>query len=147
MVSRFLKTAAGNAFRSFRTKAGDAVFLGAAVAIAANVTAADGSIDQAEIDKSKKVILNHPAIQPAYKARDIEQALNTSLDRAESRNGRKTNLESIEKAADRELADREALFLIGADVADVGDIGEQEHAALQLIADTLGVDKDKLMAL
>jgi tellurite resistance protein len=145
MLSRFLKSAAGNAFKSLRVKAGDTAFLAAAVAIAANVTAADGSIDQAEIDKSKKVILAHPIIEPAFSGKEIEAALNTALDRAETRNGRATNAEAIAKMASRDASEREALFLIGADVADVGEIGDKEHAALQRIADALGVNKAALL--
>ncbi|WP_298962524.1 TerB family tellurite resistance protein [uncultured Methylobacterium sp.] len=145
MLARLFKTTAANALKSFRAKTGDTAFLNAAVAIAANVTAADGSIEQSEIDKSKKVILAHPAIEPAFNAKEIETALNTALDRAETRNGRATNAEAIEKMASRDEADRKALFLIGADVADVGEIGDKEHAALQRIADALGVNKAALL--
>jgi len=145
MLARLFKTTAANALKSFRAKAGDTAFLNAAVAIAANVTAADGNIEQAEIDKAKKVILAHPAIEPAFNGKEIEAALNVALDRAETRNGRAVNAEAIEKVSGRDETDRKALFLIGADVADVGEIGDKEHAALQRIADALGVNKAALL--
>ncbi len=48
--------------------------------------------------------------------------------------------------AERDQADRDAIFLIGADVADVGEIGDDEDAVLAKGATLLGVNKAELLA-
>lgn len=145
MLGRFFNKAAGDALKSFRTKIGDTAFLAGAAAFAANVTAADGSIDEAEIKKAKKVILEHPIISVAFGADEITRALDLALDRAETRSGRAENGKAISALSGREQAEREAIFLIGADVADVGDIGDKETDALMKGAELLGVNGKALL--
>lgn len=145
MLGRFFNKAAGDALKSFRTKMGDTAFLAGAAAFAANVTAADGSIDEPEIKKAKKVIVEHPIIAAAFTGSEIEKALDAALDRAETRSGRGENAKAIAALAGRDVAEREAIFLIGADVADVGEIGDKEMDALMKGADLLGVNGKVLL--
>lgn len=145
MLGRFFNKAIKDATKSLRTYAGDTAFLNAAVAVAANVTAADGEIEEAETKKAKKVIIEHPIVAPSFSGAEIEAAIDAALDRAETRGGRRVNSDLIEAMKGRDQADRDALFLIGADVADVGGIGDAEDAALTKIAELLGVNKKALL--
>ncbi|ACL58152.1 hypothetical protein [Methylobacterium nodulans] len=45
----------------------------------------------------------------------------------------------------RPAADKERIFLIAADVADNGGIGDEEKQALLTIAQVLGVNGEKLL--
>jgi len=146
MMGALAKKLFGDGTKKFRTYVGDTAFLKAAAAIAANVTAADGKIEDAEIKASKKVMLANPIIKPSFDPSAIERELNAALDRAETRSGRHENAQIIKGVETRDQADRDALFLIGVDVADVGEVGEKEDAALTKIAELLLVDKAALMA-
>jgi tellurite resistance protein len=145
MLGRFFNKTAGDAIKAFRTKLGDTAFLNAAASFAANVTAADGSIDDAEIKKAKKVMIEHPIIAAAFTGAEIEKALDAALDRAETRGGRSQNAEYIQAMQNRDEAERKAIFLIGADVGDVGDIGDKEMAALVKGGELLGVNAKALL--
>ncbi len=82
----------------------------------------------------------------AFTPEEIERALDSALDRAETRGGRRVNDDYIKAMAERDQADRDAIFLIGADVADVGEIGDDEDAVLAKGATLLGVNKAELLA-
>lgn len=146
MMGALFKKLAGDGLKKFRTYAGDTVFLAGAASAAANMTAADGSIEEAEIKKAKRVMGDNPIIKASFSQSDIEKALNEALDRAETRSGRGENAKAIAKLVDRDQEDREAVFLIALDVADIGDIGEKEDRALTTLADALKVNKNALLA-
>ncbi|TXM69680.1 Tellurite resistance protein TerB [Methylobacterium sp. WL120] len=135
----------GDTGRAIRTYAGDKEFLAAAASLAANVTWADGEVEEKEIKKSKQVISANPIIKASYQPFEVEKAINEALDRGETRSGRMQNQRFIEAMQARDLKDREDVFLIGVDVADVGDIGDDEKKVLMKGAELLGVDGVALM--
>ncbi|MER2267998.1 tellurite resistance TerB family protein [Methylobacterium oxalidis] len=131
--------------RTIMSYAGDSVFLEAAVSAAANVTLADGEIDEEEIESAISGMRANPILEKSYDTLRIEQALYEAIARAKTRAGRVENIRLVEAIADRPADQREDVFLIAADVADFGGIIEVEHRALEEIAQALKVDKDTLL--
>ncbi len=145
MLGRFFNKAVSNGAKKLRSYAGDKTFLSAAVSFAANIIKADGKVEDDELKKATRVINDHPIIKGNFSVDEIKRELDDALDRAETRGGRRVNSELIGKIKERELADREAIFLIGADVADVNGLGEDERRELMKGADVLGVDGADLL--
>lgn len=145
MLGRFFNKAVKDGAKKLRSYAGDKVFLAAAVSFAANIIKADGKVEDAELKKATRVINDHPIIKGNFSVDEIGRALDDALDRAETRGGRRVNEGHLGQMREREPADREAIFLIGADVADVNGLGEDERAALMKGAEVLGVDGADLL--
>lgn len=145
MLGRMFEKLMGDANRAIRTYSGDKDFLAAAASLAANVTWADGEVEEKEIKKAKQVISANPIIKASYQPFEVEKAIAEALDRGETRSGRMQNQRFIEAMQSRETKEREDVFLIGVDVADVGDIGDDETKVLQKGAELLGVDYAALM--
>ena len=82
----------------------------------------------------------------SYSASQIEEALTAALARAKSRAGRMENKRFIESLMARDITVRQDIFLIAADVADQGGIGDQERVVLADIGKLLNVDDNKLLA-
>jgi tellurite resistance protein len=125
--------------------AGDTTFLKGVASAAANVTAADGSIDDNEIDSAISGMQSNPLVSTSYTSSQIEEALNAALSRAKSRAGRMENKRNIEALMTRDVSVRQDVFLIAADVADQGGIGPEEQVVLNDIAKLLNVDGAKLL--
>jgi tellurite resistance protein len=143
-MSIFKKLVAA-ATTTFNSYAGDSAFLKGVASAAANVTAADGSIDDNEIDAAIAGMQQNPLVSASYSSSQIEEALNAALSRAKSRAGRMENKRFIEALMTREVSVRQDVFLISADVADQDGIGAQEQVVLNDIAKLLNVDGAKLL--
>ena len=131
--------------RTIMSYAGDAVFLQAAVASAANVIVADGDVAEEEIETAITGIRANPILERSYDTLRVEQELYEAIARAKTRAGRLENLRLAAAIADRPVEQRQDVFLIGADVADFGGISAVEHKALDEIAGALHVDKTALL--
>ena len=125
--------------------AGDAVFMQAAVAAAANVIVADGETDEEEVETALAAMRANPILEKSYDTLALEKELYEALARAELRAGRLENLHLVAAIADRPLDHRQNVFLIAADVADKGGVTETEHKVLDDLARTLDVDKNTLL--
>jgi tellurite resistance protein len=134
------------ATKTINSYAGDKTFLNGVASAAANVTAADGSIDDAEIDSAIKGMQANAIVSGSYSASQIEEALSAALGRAKSRAGRMENKRFIEALVTRDITVRQDVFLISADVADQGGIGNEERVVLADIGKLLNVDDNKLLA-
>jgi tellurite resistance protein len=142
----FLDNILAKAQKTITSYAGDKTFLAGVAAAAANVTAADGSIDDAEINAAISGMQANPIVSASYSASQIEEALNAALVRAKSRAGRMENKRAIEALMTRDISVRQDVFLIAADVADQGEIGKEERVVLADIGKALNVDDNKLLA-
>jgi tellurite resistance protein len=142
----FLSNILSTAKKTINSYAGDAAFLKGVASAAANVTAADGSIDDNEIESAISGMQANPIVSASYSSSQIEEALNGALSRAKSRAGRMENKRFIEALMTRDVSVRQDVFLIAADVADQGGIGQEEHVVLNDIAKLLNVDGQKLLS-
>ncbi len=131
--------------RAVKSFAGDAVFMQAAVAAAANVIVADGETDEEEIESALVSMRANPLLERSYDTLTLEKELYEALARAELRAGRLENLRLIAAIEDRPIEHRQHVFLIAADVADKGGITDTEHRMLEEIAKALDVDKVALL--
>lgn len=141
----FFKQLGNEAVKALRSYSGDTVFLSAAASFAANVTAADGQIDEAEIESAISGMQSNQLLAKSFSAAQIEDAVNSALIRAKSRVGRMENKRNLEALFTRPIEQRQDVFLIGADVADQGGIGEEEDKVLTEGAKILNVDKKALL--
>lgn len=141
----FLSNLLSKAEATINSYAGDKTFLTGVAAAAANVTAADGSIDDNEIDAAISGMQANPIVSASYTSSQIEEALTAALSRAKSRAGRMENKRAIESLMTREIKVRQDVFLIAADVADQGGIGAEERVVLEDIGKLLNVDAAKLL--
>jgi tellurite resistance protein len=141
LLSNLISTAK----KTINSYAGDSAFLKGVASAAANVTAADGSIDDNEVDAAISGMQANPIVSASYTSSQIEEALSGALVRAKSRAGRMENKRFIEALATRDVSVRQDVFLIAADVADQGDIGKEERVVLADIAKLLNVDDVKLL--
>ncbi len=119
--------------------------LNGVAAAVANVIAADGQIEDAEFDAAVSGMVAHPSLK-SFTPAQIEKAVGDALRQAKSRFGRNENNTAIAALVTKPEDIRQGIFLIAADVADQGGIGDKEHVALEGIAKALGVDKAKLLA-
>jgi tellurite resistance protein len=142
----FLSNVLATAKKTINSYAGDTSFLKGVASAAANVTAADGSIDDSEIEAAIAGMQANPIVSASYNSSQIEEALNGALSRAKSRAGRMENKRFIEALMTRDVSVRQDVFLIAADVADQDGIGAQEQVVLNDIAKLLNVDGAKLLA-
>jgi tellurite resistance protein len=142
----FFKKFLDQANKSLVSYTGDKVFLAGVAAAAANVTAADGSIDDSEVDAAISGMQANPIVSASYSGSQIEEALNAALTRAKSRAGRMENKRAIEALQTRDIGVRQDVFLIAADTADQGGIGPEEKVVLTEIGKLINVDADKLLA-
>lgn len=125
---------------------GDAAFLTSACAAAALVVCADGNIEDGELDAALKGLTGHALLSEIYTGSEIEDALNKAVADAKTRAGRLSLSRALEALATRDVALRQDVFMIAADTADVGTIGDKEREALKAIGATLRLDAEKLLA-
>ena len=88
----------------------------------------------------------NPIVSASYSGSQIEEALNAALTRAKSRAGRMENKRAIEALMTRDISVRQDVFLIAADTADQGGIGDEEANVLIEIGKLINVDAEKLLA-
>jgi tellurite resistance protein len=131
--------------RTIMSYAGDVLFLQAAVSAAANVIVADGDVAEEEIEAAILGIRSNPILEKSYDTLRVEQELYEAIARAKTRAGRIENLRAASAIADRPIEQRQDVFLIAADVADLGGISDVEHTALDEIANALDVVKSALL--
>jgi tellurite resistance protein len=133
--------------RAIANYSGDATFLHAAASAAANVVAADGKVEDAEVKAAIAGMKNNKTLSGSYTPSKIEEEVAAALDRAQTRSGRIQNTRAIEALASRPVELRQDIFLIAADTTDGNSngLGAPEKAALDKIADALGLDADKLL--
>lgn len=119
-------------------------FLEAVCASCALVAAADGNIEDEEVEKTIQVIVSNPALSAAFSAREIEGTADTMLKRAQAgRTGRMGLYKEIDDVADdADMA--ETIYLVALDVADSdGSIADAEKQVLNKIAERLRLDPKK----
>jgi tellurite resistance protein len=142
----FFKNFMASAQKTITSYAGDKAFLNGVASAAANVTAADGSIDDNEIDAALSGMQANPIVSASYNSSQIEEALTAALSRAKTRAGRLENKRFIEALVTRDVSVRQDIFMIAADTADQGGIGDQEKVVLADIGKLLSLDSEKLLA-
>ncbi|MGJ4953162.1 TerB family tellurite resistance protein [Bradyrhizobium sp. HKCCYLS20291] len=143
IFSRIMKQAE----QTLNSYTGDSKFLAGVAAAAANVTAADGQIDNEEIDAAISGIQANQILGASYTGSQIEEALTNALNRAKTRSGRLENKRAIEALVTYDITARQDVLAISADVADQGDIGAEEKKVLIEIGSLLGIDAVKFLGL
>lgn len=115
-------------------------FLEAVCASCALVAAADGDIDDKEVDQTIKAITSNANLSAAFPQREIENTADAMLKRAQGgRVGRSGLYKEIgDIRHDTEMA--EVVLLSALDVADNGGISDSERAVLAKIAAELGLN-------
>jgi tellurite resistance protein len=134
-----------DARRAVNTYVGDDAFLKGVASAAANVTAADGKVEDAEVDAAIKGMQANTLVAGSFNSTQISDAYGLALIRAKSRAGRMENKRNIEALVSREATVRQDVFLIAADVADQDGIGAEEMTVLNDIATLLNLDAKKLL--
>jgi len=142
----FLKSVFGKASKALTNYSGDTVFLNAVASSVGNVILADGKAEDSEKDKARKGLMSNDILKNSFTPSQIDEAINASLVRAQTRAGRMENRRFIEAVATRPVEQRTDIFLISADVADDGGIGDDEQKALETIASILNVEAKTLLA-
>jgi tellurite resistance protein len=141
MLSNLMARGAEN-FARFK---GDTVFLTTATGAAAMVINADGVIEENERKAATTGLSSHKILSTIYTGSEIVRALEDALNDSLTRAGKQKLTRALEEAARRPVQDREDIFLIAADTADAGGIGDKEKEALAKIAKALSVDGAKLL--
>lgn len=141
----FLQNMIASAKKTINSYSGDSVFLKAVASATANVTAADGKIEDNEMEAAISGMQANPIVSASFNSSQIEEAYQAALVRAKSRAGRMENKRNIEALMTRDISVRQDVFLIAADTADQGEIGPEEKAVLQEIGKLLNVDADKML--
>ena len=140
MFGAFKKMVSG----SVQKYSGRTDFLEAVCAAAALVAAADGDIEDAEVDSVVKTVTNHPDLSGAFDRRTIENTIQQMLSRAQTGRVGKMGLykEIDDIANDGDMA--ETVYLTALDVSESdGEIEPQEKEVLAKIAERLKIDTKK----
>lgn len=114
--------------------------LEAVCASAALVAAADGSIDDSEIEGSVKAVTANEALNTAFDARQIEGCMQRMLDRAGGgRVGQMNLMKELDDIATN-ADDAEMVLLTAMDIADAdGEVDPSEMDMIDKIAKRLGL--------
>ena len=114
--------------------------LEAVCAAAALVAAADGEIDDAEVDATAQAVTANETLNTAFSAREIEGSIQRMLDRANGgRVGKMGLYKEIEDVAGS-AEEGEIVLLTAMDIADAdGDVSPEEKTVLEKIAGKLGL--------
>ena len=114
--------------------------LEAVCAAAALVAAADGNVDDSEIDATAKAVSANETLNTAFSPREIEGSIQRMLDRANGgRVGKMGLYKEIEDVAGS-AEDGEIVLLTAMDIADAdGSVDDAEKAVLEKIAGKLGL--------
>lgn len=133
-----------DARKAVNTYVGDDAFLKGVASAAANVTAADGVIEDSEVDASIKGMQSNTTVAGSFNSTQISDAYGLALIRAKTRAGRMENKRNIEALVARDVTVRQDVFLIAADVCGE-EIKPEEMAVLEAIAGLLNLDAKKLL--
>jgi tellurite resistance protein TerB len=115
--------------------------LEAVCASAALVAAADGSVDDSEIEATIKAVTANEALNTAFDARQIEGCMQRMLDRASGGRVGQMNLMKELDDINGNTDDSEMVFLTALDIADAdGEIDPSEQAMIEKIAKRLGLN-------
>lgn len=125
---------------------GNMDFLEALCAGCALTAAAEGSIDDAEMDKTIQVIQANNAVSAGFNAQQIEQAFVKMAKQTGTRMGKSQLKDEIRQAVARDESMGEAIVLTCLDVADTGGISKEEIEVMKMIAGLCNVNYDKLAA-
>jgi tellurite resistance protein len=120
---------------------GNTDLLEAVCAAAALVAAADGDIDDSEVEATVGAVKANHVLADAFKAREVETCINKMLDRAGGgRTGRMGLYKEIRDVAGKEKEDRELVLLTALDIADAdGNLDDAEKKVLDKIAGELSL--------
>lgn len=125
--------------KGFNKVSGNKDFLEAVCAASALVAAADGSVDDEEIEAALNSIKSHPKLSEAFDSREIEKCAETMLKRVESggRVGKMSLYKEIKDVkGDPEM--KEMVYLCALDVAHAdGKVDEHEVKVLTRICNDL----------
>lgn len=133
-----------DARRAVNSYVGDDAFLKAVASAAANVTAADGVVEESEIDASIKGMQSNALVANSFNSTQISDAYSMALIRAKTRAGRMENKRNIEALVSRDVTVRQDIFLIAADVCG-DEIKPEEMTVLETIGQLLNLDAKKLL--
>lgn len=134
-----------DAKKAVNSYVGDDAFLKGVASAAANVTAADGKVEDSEVDAAIKGMQANSIVSASFNSTQISDAYGLALIRAKTRAGRMENKRYIEALVSRDVTVRQDVFLIAADVADDGGIGADEEKVLMDIGGLLNLDAKKLL--
>jgi len=115
--------------------------LEAVCASASLVAAADGSVEDSEIEATIKAVTSNEALNTAFDARQIEGCMQKMLSRAEGgRVGQMNLMKELDDIAGNS-EDSEMVLLTALDIADAdGEIDPDEQAMMDKIAKRLGLN-------
>lgn len=120
--------------------AGKTDFLEAVCASTALVAAADGEIEDAEVEATVQSVSSNPKLAGAFASRQIEQTMEQMFERTEGRAGRLGLYREIEDIKD-DSDMSETVFLTALDISESdGEIEPEEKVVLSKIAKTLGLN-------
>lgn len=122
-------------------------FLEAVCASAALIAAADGEIEDSEVDAAVKAVKANKALAQGFDQQTIDRTINAMLERAGGGRVGRAGLrkEILEVAKDPEMA--EAVILTALDVAEAdGEVEPAEQKLLENLAKDLGIDLARLAA-
>ena len=122
-------------------------FLEAVCAGAALIAAADGEIEDSEVDAAVKAVKANKALAQGFDQQTIDRTINLMLDRAGGGRVGRSGLrkEIMEVAKDADMA--EAVILTMMDVAEAdGEVEPAEQKVLESLAKDLGIDLARLAA-
>jgi tellurite resistance protein len=122
----------------------DAIVLDAAIAAAVHVIIADGEAAEAEFAAATEGLRTQFDCEPPFEADALTDRLHAAAGRARTRSGRIENLRHVAALAGRPMGERQAVFLLAADVADVEGTSTIEERALAEIAAALDVNRTGL---
>lgn len=129
------KLSGGAKRMSGRTDLLEAVCAGAAL-----VAAADGTIDDSEVEATAKAVMANETLNTAFDARAIEGCIQRMIDRANGgRVGKMGLFKEIDDIASN-AEEAEIVLLTAMDIADAdGSVSPEETAVLERIAGRLGL--------
>ncbi|BCH33235.1 hypothetical protein MesoLjLc_51650 [Mesorhizobium sp. L-8-10] len=136
----------GKAKEAINQFSGNKDFLEGMCAVCALTAAADGSIDDAEIDQAITSIKANSAIAAGFGAAEIESVFGKMASKVNNRVGRMELKNEIRQVIDRDKTGQmgQALILAGLDVADQGGIDDKEETVLKELAGICNVDYNRL---
>lgn len=136
----------GKAKETINKFSGNKDFLEGMCAVCALTAAADGSIDDSEIDAAVASIKANAAISAGFGASEIESVFGKMAAKVNNRVGRMELKNEIRQVVERDKTGEmaQALILAGLDVADAGGIDEKEDKVLAELAGICGVDYNRL---
>ena len=114
--------------------------LEAVCAAAALVAAADGTVDDSEIEATAKAVSSNETLNTAFGANEIEGCIQRMLDRANGGRVGKMGLYGEITDVAGSMEDGEIVLLTAMDIADAdGTVDDAEKAVLEKIASKLGL--------